>query len=238
MNKVVLVTGSSKGIGESTIKEFANHNYNVVINYNRDYVSACNLKKYVEETYKVKSLVIKCDISNELEVSEMITTIINKFGGIDVLINNAGISMDNELLDKTKDEFMRVLEVNLVGTFLVTKEVLKRTKIKTIINISSTDSVDTYNSLSIDYCASKTGINIMSKILKDEYKNIKICTILPNWVDTSSVREMDKVYLENELKRVKQEKLIEPAYIAKKIYEAVVNDNIKSGSMIRIDGRN
>ena len=98
MNKVVLVTGSSRGIGKATIIEFANRGYNVVINYNNSEKEALELKKYIEENYCVNVLTLKADVSNEEEVKNMISTIINNFGRIDVLINNAGlvIGVDKE----------------------------------------------------------------------------------------------------------------------------------------------
>ena len=94
MNKVVLVTGSSRGIGKATIIEFASNGYNVVINYNNSENEALQLKEYVEKEYGIKALTIKADVSNEVEVKEMISTIIKEFGSIDVLVNNAGIVFD------------------------------------------------------------------------------------------------------------------------------------------------
>ena len=125
MNKVCLVTGSSKGIGAFCIKEFAKNGYNVVINYFNNEVAANFLKEEVEREYGIKALVIKCDVSNELEVKNMVEAIINYFGRIDVVVNNAGIAIDTIFDDKTKDNFMKILEVNLIGTFLVSKEVGK-----------------------------------------------------------------------------------------------------------------
>lgn len=235
--KVVLITGSSKGIGASTALVFAQNNYNVVINYNKSKQEALELKNSLESFYSIKALTVKCDITKENEVQRMIKSIIKEFGRIDVLINNAAISMDNNILEKEKEEFMKVLEVNLGGTFLVTKEVLNRTKVSTIINVSSTDSIDTYNDLSIDYCASKAGINIITKILAAKFLNIKICAILPNWVNTESVRNMDPLYLEAELKRIGQKTLIDSGEIAREIYDIVVNDKIKSGDLVIIDGK-
>ena len=103
---VVLVTGSSKGIGSSIIKEFAKNKYDVIINYNNDYKSALELKEYVESTYKVNADIIKCDISNEKEIIEMINMVKSKYMILDVLVNNAGCALDNDIFSKTKDEFM------------------------------------------------------------------------------------------------------------------------------------
>lgn len=231
--KVVLVTGSSNGIGKSTVIEFAKAGYDVVINYNTDKESALELQKNIHN-YGGKSLVIKCDVSNESEVKNMINTVINEFGKIDVLVNNAGIAIDNDIYDKSKEEFMHVLEVNLIGTFLVTKEATKHMDKGFIINISSTDGIDTYNELSMDYCASKAGIISLTKTLALRFPNINIYSIAPNWVKTKPVLEMDPTFLQNELKRIGQKELIEPEEVAKKILE-LVNNLLPSGSIIRID---
>lgn len=232
----VLITGSANGIGASIAKEFAKNKYNVIINYNTSKDEALTLKSELEKKYNVDVLTIKCDISNELEVINMIDNAINHFKNIDVLINNAALSLDNEIMDKTKEEFLRVLEVNVVGTFLVTKEVIRKSKIKTIINISSTDSVDTYSALNIDYSSSKAGVNILTKTFALKYPNIKIYAVMPNWVDSSSVLNMNKEYLKSEMQRIGQKKLISKEIVSKKVYELVNNnDNLNSGAIIRID---
>lgn len=232
-NKVVLVTGASKGIGFDTIIEFAQHGYSVVINYNTDEEGARELEKNINN-FGVKSLVIKADISNEEEVKNMISTTIEKFGRLDVLVNNAGIAMDNDIFDKTKEEFMRVLEVNLVGTFLVTKEAVKYMEQGTIINVSSTEGIDTYNDISMDYCASKAGVISLTKTLAMRFPNLNVYSIAPNWVKTPSVMEMDPEYLLNELKRVGQKELIEPYTVALEIYN-LTKGIFPSGTVIRID---
>ena len=232
----VLITGSANGIGASIAKEFAKNKYNVIINYNTSKDEALTLKSELEKKYNVDVLTIKCDISNELEVINMIDNAINHFKNIDVLINNAALSLDNEIMDKTKEEFLRVLEVNVVGTFLVTKEVIRKSKIKTIINISSTDSVDTYSALNIDYSSSKAGVNILTKTFALKYPNIKIYAVMPNWVDSSSVLNMNKEYLKREMQSIGQKKLISKEIVSKKVYELVNNnDNLNSGAIIRID---
>jgi len=231
--KTVIVTGSSNGIGKETIIQFAKLGYNVIINYNTDKESAIELEKEIHN-YSGKSLVIKCDISNELEVKNMINKVVNEFGKIDILINNAGIAIDNDIYDKSKEEFMKVLEVNLVGTFLVTKEATKYMNDGIIINISSTDGIDTYNELSMDYCASKAGVISLTKTLAMRFPNLKVYSIAPNWVKTKPVLEMNPEFLEQELKRIGQKKLIEPCDVATKILE-LINNPQSSGTIIRVD---
>lgn len=233
--KTVLITGASRGIGESIALEFAKNNYNVVIGYNSSKCEGEKVKEYIEKNYKVKCLMVKCDISSEIEVSHMVDLSLKKFGNIDVLINNASVSMDNDIMSKSKDEFLRVVEVNLVGTFLVTREVIKKCNVNTIVNISSTDSTSTYSKLNIDYSCSKAGVNILSKTFSLCYPDIKICTIMPNWVNSETVLSMNSDYLEEEMKRIGQKKLIDKEYVARKTYEVVVDKFIKNGDIIRID---
>lgn len=139
MNKVVLITGSSKGIGKTTVIEFAKKGYNVVINYLTDEKSAKELSKYIEKEYKIETLVIKADVSNEMQVKNMIEQVINKFKKIDILVNNAGIVMDKEFEERTVEDWKRTLEVNIIGTFLVSKyagENMLKNKSGKIINLS------------------------------------------------------------------------------------------------------
>ena len=232
--RVALVTGSSNGIGMSTIIELAKYGYDVVINYNTDKESALNLQKNIH-TYGGKSLVVKCDVSNESEVKNMINATIQEFGRIDILINNAGIAIDNDIYDKSKEEFLKVLETNLVGTFLVTKEATKYMDDGIIINISSTDGIDTYNELSMDYCASKAGIISLTKTLSLRFPNLRVYSIAPNWVKTNPVLEMDPDFLQKELIRVGQKKLIEKEEVAKKVID-LINNPLPSGSIVRLDG--
>lgn len=116
MNKVVLVTGSSKGIGRAIIKEFSKNGYDVVINYNTSYLEAKTLEEEIK-IYNVKVLLIKCDVGVESEVKEMFDKVIKEMGRIDVVINNAGIAIDTMFIDKSIDNFKKILDTNLIGTF-------------------------------------------------------------------------------------------------------------------------
>lgn len=234
MKKTVLITGSAKGIGASTILKFAKEGYNVVINYLTSYDDALSLKNTVEKLYDVKALIIKADITNEDEVKNMIEEVHNKFGNIDVLVNNAAYECDDTYLDKTKEDFLRVLEVNVVGTFLVTKYASKYMNDGVVLNVSSRDSYDTYNELSMDYCASKAGVNSLTQTFSLAIKNIKFISLMLPWVNTEDIKEMFPEYLLSELKRTNQERLLEPVEVADKIYEVINDDTIKSGSIIKM----
>ncbi len=234
---VVLVTGASKGIGEATALKFAENGYDVVINYYSDTDSANKVKKNVEK-YGVKCLLCRCDVSNEEEVKNMVDDIINKFGSIDVLVNNAGIANDTLPFEKNVDDFKRVLDVNLIGTYLVSKYVIKHMKNGSIINISSTNALNQYYPYSLDYDASKAGVISLTHNLAVELSpNIRVNAVCPGWVNTDMNKELDKDYIKDECKNILLGRFAETKEIASVIYflaseEACYINN----SIIRVDG--
>lgn len=232
--KVAVVTGSAKGIGKALIRKFASLNYDVVIVYNTSEYEALELRKTLKNNYKVDVLAVKCDITKEDNIKNMLNEILKKYSKIDILVNNAAYASDNYIVDKTKEEFMKVLEVNIVGTFLVTKYFYPYLDDGTIINVSSTDAIDTYNRISMDYSASKAGINSLTKTFAQEFKNIKVIGVMPQWTNTESIKEMNQDYLNRELKRIGQERLYEPDEVADNIINVINNKNIESGSIVKV----
>ena len=233
--KVAFVTGSSIGLGKGIIIELAKNKCNVIIGYNNSKEKAENLKKYIEENYNVKALSVKCDVTNEESIKNAISYIVDNFSKIDVIINNAAFAQDNYIDEKTKEEFMKVLETNLVGPFLVSKYAYKYMDNGIIINISSKDAVSTYNDISMDYCASKAGLNSLTKTLSLALKNIKVLSVMPGWIDTESIREMNPEFLKSELKRIGQEKLSTVEDVSKQIVNIIKDDKIKSGKIIELE---
>lgn len=141
--------------------------------------------------------------------------------------------MDNSYLNKTKYEFMNVLEVNLVGMFLCNQIYSRYFSDGLIINMSSTDGIDTYSEYSIDYSVSKAGIICMSKNISMCTKNKVVC-LCPNWIDSDSTRSMDESYLKSELTRIGQSRLITIDELIMVIND-VINFKYNSGDVIRID---
>lgn len=241
MNKVALVTGSSKGIGRATIKEFASHNYDVVINYNASKKEAEKLQKEIESKYNVKVMVIKGDVSNEEEVKLMIDLVIDKFNRIDVLVNNAGIAIDTLFEDKTVKNFRRTLDVNLIGTFLVSKYASKfmlKEKAGVIINVSSTNGIDTFYPMSLDYDASKAGvISLTHNLALELAPYIRVNAIAPGWVNTSMNENLDNEFNEVEIDKILLKRFAEPEEIAKVIYFLASDDaSYINNAVIRVDG--
>lgn len=238
MNKVVLVTGSSRGIGRSTIIEFASHGYDVIINFVNGEAKAFELCDYVKNTYSVDAIAIKCDIANEEEVKNMFNIISDKFGRLDVLVNNAGISMDNNIDDKSYSEFMKVLSVNLGGPFLTCKYAKKIMNSGSIINVSSTNGIDTNYKESIDYDASKAGLNSLTKNLALELSpNIRVNAVACGWVNTDVNQNLNPDFKESELSKILLNRFAESNEIAKVIYFLASDDaSYINGSIIRVDG--
>ena len=241
MKKVCLVTGGSRGIGKATVIEYAKNGYDVVINYVNDELAANFLKEEVEREYKVKALTIKCDVSNETDVKNMVNEVISTFGKIDVLVNNAGIAIDTVFEDKTKENFMKTLEVNLVGTFLVAKEVGKymlNAKSGSIINVSSTNGLDTFYPESLDYDASKAGVISLTKNLAVAYHPyVRVNTVAPGWVITDMNKDLSTSFIKTEEEKILLKRFADPSEIAKVIYFLGTDEaSYVNGSIIRVDG--
>lgn len=190
--KIVLVTGSSRSLGATLIKEFAKEDANVIINYNNSEEEAFSLKKELEDLYKKEVLIIKCDISDEQEVINMTNEIVNKYGKIDILVNNAGICNDSLFEDKTKESFLKVLETNVVGTYLVTKYIGKYINSGgKIINVASDNGLKSGYPESCDYDASKAGvISLTHNMAKYYAPKINVNCVCPGWIDTDMNKDL------------------------------------------------
>ena len=190
--KTVLITGASRGIGAETARVFAEHRgeYSVIINYNK---SAGEAKALAEET---GGYPIKADISVPEQVESMIDKIEDKFGGVDILINNAGISKFNLFTDITEEEWSEVMEVNLNGPYRVTRGVVRHminNHFGSIINISSMWGV-VGSSCEVAYSSAKSGLIGMTKALAKELgpSNIRVNCIAPGVIDTDMNAGLDE----------------------------------------------
>lgn len=242
MKKIVaLVTGSNRGIGKSCIEEFAKSGVNVVINYCHHEEEAKELEKFIKEKYSVEVLTIKCDISKEEEVEAMVNTVVDTFGGIDILVNNASVCRDSQLLDKNIKEFKRILDVNLIGTYLMSKyvgKVMLEQKNGKIINIASTNAIDTYYPESCDYDASKAGvISLTHNFARELAPLISVNCICPGWVKTDMNKELSYEQINEEKKKILLGRFAEPEEISKIVlFLASSRASYINDSIIRVDG--
>lgn len=242
MNRVVaLVTGSNRGIGRSCIEEFAKRGVTVVINYCHHEAEAKELEQEIKDKYNVDVLTIKCDISKEDEVEAMFNQIEETFGGLDILVNNASVCRDSLLLDKNIKEFKRVLDVNLIGTYLCSKYAAKMmlaVKKGKIINISSTNALDTYYPESCDYDASKAGVISLTHNMAREFAPfITVNCICPGWVKTQMNKDLSLEQINEEKKNILLGRFAEPEEIAKVVmFLSSSNASYINDSIIRVDG--
>lgn len=239
--KVVWVTGSSRGIGKACIEKFASLGASVVIHYHTKGKRALQLQKEIEEKYQVPTLLIGGDISKEEDVIRMVEEIQSTFGRIDILVNNAAISRDSYIEEKTKEEFREVLDVNVIGTFLVTKYVAESMISKgsgNIIFISSTNGIDTNNDWSLDYDASKAGVISMMRNFALHYApTLRINSIAPGWVDTENVLEMNPDTYQEEKEKCLLKRFAKPEEISSVVcFIASSEASYINNSVIRVDG--
>ncbi len=241
MSAVALITGASRGIGASIAMEFAKAGVNVILNYNRHALMAEQIMEKIKEKYNVDVLCVKADISIEEEVEDMVNKIVDYFGKIDVLVNNAGVCKDSLLLEKSVSNFRRILDVNLIGTYLCSKYVgkvmLDRGSGK-IINIASTNAIDTYYPESCDYDASKAGVISLTHNLAREFAPlISVNCICPGWVKTNMSEGLSIEQIQEEEKKILLHRFGEPEEIAKVVvFLASSKASYINDSIIRVDG--
>lgn len=237
--KVVLVTGASRGIGKATIEKFASEGYDVVINYIERDTNASELKEYVEKKFGIKAITIKADISDEQEVKNMIKQIINKYGRIDVLVNNAGIVFDRDFDSIKIEEFRKTLEVNVIGAFIVAREASKYMKKgSAIINVSSTNGTKTISPECLDYNISKVGLQSLTRDLAYQFKpNIRVNAIAIGWADTDMNKDLPEDYIADETSKIYLERFARTEEIANTIYFLASDESSYINSeILTIDG--
>ena len=232
VSRVAIVTGSTKGIGKSIGNELARNGFNVVIN-SRNQEEVDNVAKEIEENFDIQSIGIQADISDEHQVKDMVNQTIKKFQQIDVLVNNAGVLIVKTLEQTTQENWDKIIDTNLKGTFLCSREVLPYMISKNsgfIINISSGAGKSGYAGLS-SYCASKFGVIGLTESLAQEVDQfgISVVALCPGAVAT----DMQKQFMSSEEYERGKNDMIQPSKIAKKTME-VINGKFSSGSSVDI----
>ena len=239
MNKVVLITGGSSGIGKETVYKFAKNGYDVIFTYNKSKETSKTIEKDIKSSYNVNIYSIKCDISLENDVKSLANFVKDNTNKIDVLVNNAGIAIDNLLEEKTVEEFKKVIDTNLIGTFSVVKYLGNLINDGgSIINISSTNAIDSYYIESIDYDASKIGIISLTHNLAKYYApKIRVNCICPGWVDTLMNKDLSKEQKDSENKKILLNRFAKPSEIANVIYFIASDEgSYINDAIIKVDG--
>lgn len=242
MNKVVLVTGGAQGIGKAIVLELAKNHYDVVINYLTSNKAAALLEEEIKKNYDVRVMTVQADVSKEEEVDAMISLIEKKWGGVDILINNAAVDLSNLFHLKTADEFRKTLDVNVVGAFNCSKRVYRHMldqEYGRIINISSTNGINTYYPMCIDYDASKAALISLTHNLAFEYgPYINVNAIAPGFIGTDNELDgYDEEFLKEEEKKIMVNRYGKPEEVAYLVKFLISDEaNFINNTIIRIDG--
>ncbi len=238
MNKVIIVTGSSKGIGKEISKELAKKGNTIIANYNKSEKEIKELQQELEKQ-NIKIDIYKADISKREEAANLVKYTIQKYGKIDVLINNAGISQIKEFTQITDEDWNNMINTNLNSVFYMSQEAchnMIHNKKGCIINISSIWGI-TGASCEVHYSVSKAGVDALTKALAKELgpSNIRVNSIAPGIINTqmnAHLSEEEKQNIEEEIPLEKIGKAID----IERCVEWLIKDEYTTGQVISING--
>ncbi len=240
MNKVALITGGTRGIGKEIAYTLAEENYDIIINYRTENEELMKLKKEIEQK-RVRCLLLKGDVSNFEDCKKLVEEAINRMNHIDVLVNNAGITKDMLLMRMKPEDFNEVINVNLIGTFNMTKNVINymmKERKGRIINVSSVVGISG-NAGQTNYAASKAGIIGFTKSLAKEVasRNILVNAIAPGFIQTDMTNIL-KENVKDEITKTIPLKRMGTAKDVANVVKFLVSEDSSyiTGQVIQVDG--
>lgn len=239
-NKVALITGATRGIGKEIALELAANGFDIAVNYRSEQAGMEELKKEIEKN-NVRCEFVKADVANFEDCESMVKETIEKFGKIDVLVNNAGITKDGLIMRMKKEDFESVIDVNLTGTFNVTRNVIPhmlKQRSGRIINVSSVVGV-AGNAGQTNYSASKAGIIGFTKSLAKEVasRNILVNAIAPGFIDTYMTSVLSDAVKEGINAQIPLKRMGTPKEVAKVVkFLSSEDSSYVTGQVINIDG--
>ena len=238
MEKIVIVTGASRGIGREIAKRLSKKGLKVIANYNKSEEAAKELKAELEKE-GIEIDIVKADVSKREDAKKLAKFALDKYGKIDILINNAGISEYKLFTDETDNDWNKIINTNLYSAFALSQEVIPNmvhNKNGLIINMSSAWGV-VGGSLEVIYSVSKAGMDGLTKALAKELgpSNIRVNSIAPGMIYT----QMNSKFTEEELDEIKEEiplGTIGKAEDISKCVEWLIEDKYTTGQVISING--
>lgn len=239
MKKIALITGGHHSLGFAISETFAKNNYDLIITYHNNEEKAKKTQEYLKENYKVNVDLFKVDFNNLSSTSAFTNLIKNKYSYLDVIINNAAYTKEEEFTTKDSLEFQKILNVNTIAPFIISQNLASMlNENSSIVNIASTNGIDTYSPLTLEYDASKAALISLTKNLAITLSpKTRVNAVAPGWINTQATSEMNPIYKENELKRICLNRFSEPQEIASVVYFLTTEEaKYINGSIIRVDG--
>lgn len=229
MRKKVLITGGTSDLGYAIINEFQKRDYDIIFTYKDNLNRAQEISKIDGVEY------VHLDVCDEEEISR----VIEKIDYLDCLVNCAAFNDDVDLLEHTKEGFIKTLTTNLVGPFLVSKHAYALL-IKTngiIINIASMNGIDSMYPESVDYDASKAGlINLTKNLAKAFAPQIRVNAVAPGWIETKKTADMNPEFRKAETEKILLKRFAKPEEVAKTVGFLACDDSYINGSVVCVDG--
>lgn len=240
MNKVVLITGASRGIGKQIALTMAKEGYDIVLNCRNENEEVLEVKSQIEGL-GASCLIVQGNVANQSDCERFVKEAIEKFGKIDVLVNNAGITKDMLLARMKEEDFKQVIDVNLMGTFHVTKQVvpyMMKARNGRIINISSVVGISG-NAGQSNYAASKAGIIGFTKSLAKELaaRNILVNAVAPGFIQTDMTGVLKEEIKEEIAKMIPLKKMGTAQDVANVVkFLASEDSSYMTGQVLQVDG--
>jgi 3-oxoacyl-[acyl-carrier protein] reductase len=240
-NKVAIITGSRRGIGEEIAYNLASKGYSIVINDRVDENKVNEVVRNVQEKYHANAIGIMADVSKEDDVKNLLKTVMEKYGKIDVLVNNAAIVEDMEIEERPTELFNETITNNITSTYLMSKyigRVMFNNKKGKIINISSTNGIKAFFPTSIDYDASKAAVISLTNNFALEYAPyVLVNSIAPGWVNTDMNKQLPQELIDEESEKIYLKRFAEQSEIANLVGFLASNEcTYINGETIKIDG--
>ena len=230
--KKVLITGASGDLGFSIAKKIASEekeNCFLFLHYNSNKAKALKNAKLLEKKFNCKVEIVQANLCNIDEVETLCKTLIKKYGGIDILVNNAAMVVDASLEERSVEIFEKTLRCNLVAPFVLAKEfggVMDKKKKGCIINISSTNGIDYNSPYSLDYDASKAGLISLTKNLAMLLKNVNVNCVCPHWMNTQMNADLEDEFLKEEASKILKGRFAETDEVAELVW-FLISDKAK-----------
>lgn len=241
MNKVAIITGSRRGIGFATAKKLASMGWNIVLNDMEDEELISENVQYLKSEYGIDAIGVMMDVSYEENVIQLRDNVLEHFGRIDLLINNAAIVEDMEIDERPMKVFDNTIRNNIDSTYLMSKyigKVMYDNKYGKIVNVSSTNGINAFFPTSIDYDATKAAVISMTHNFALEYAPyVLVNAIAPGWVDTEMNKDLPEELVQEEENKIYLKRFAKPEEIANLISFLASDENTYiNGEIIKIDG--